>query len=147
MKKMHYYLSKKYLSKKWLGILAFALLFPITSAQANPIDTQDFLPNCNILELHLSPMQSTHLRRLRLEYRLAMEQAVAQDSHAAHQRHQYIRRILTASDFDENQAIRYVDKRFQASQEFAVKELEIQYKFHQMLNKTQRKIWLENCVK
>ncbi|MDO4696808.1 MAG: hypothetical protein Q4A49_04685 [Neisseria sp.] len=126
------------------GLLLCNLSF---SASAQPFGTQDFLPNCDIRLLDLNSRQLEQIKELRTEYKQALDKAVAKENRSERSRRMHIQRLLAAPHFDEQQAIRYIQSRYSENQQFALNELAIQYKFHNILNTRQRKIWLGNCVR
>lgn len=131
-----------------LHIIACLLLGSLPfSAAAHPLGTQDFLPNCDIRLLGLSSSQMEQIKELRAEYKQALDKAAATENRLERSRRSNIQRLLAAPNFDEQQALRYIQTRYTAGQQFAIDELSIQHKFHNLLNARQRKIWLNNCVR
>ncbi|MDO5058795.1 MAG: Spy/CpxP family protein refolding chaperone [Neisseria sp.] len=117
------------------------------SAQAHPLGTQDFHPNCDIRQLKLSKEQFAQLRDLRTAYKQAIDKTAALERRMERPRRQQIQALLAAPSFNEQNAVRYVNTRYAPSQQFAVEELAIQHKLYQLLNPEQRKMWLNTCVR
>lgn len=126
------------------GLLLCSLSF---SASAQPFGTQDFLPNCDIRLLALNNKQLEEIKELRIEYKQALDKAIARENRSERSRRTHIQRLLAAPHFDEQQAVRYIQTRYSDNQQFALHELAIQHKFYNILNARQRRIWLGNCVR
>lgn len=123
------------------------LLVHSHTAQAAPPPLHDFHQNCDIRQLDLSQEQHNNLRRIRLEYKQAADKAHRKAVRSDRTRRQNIIKILSANSFDQNAARDYVENRYLSGMDFAVEELDIQYRFYRLLNERQRQLWLENCLR
>ena len=113
---------------------------------AAALNIQDFQPNCDIRQLRLSREQYEELRSLRGEYKQAVERLNAQNRHSERARRDHLLRILSSSQFDERLAHRYIGERYETGLQFAEEELGIQYKFYQLLNPQQQRVWVQKCL-
>ena len=100
--------------------LALALLCSSLPAHADPFlaTLNDFHPNCDIRQLNLSADQHAALRRLRTDFKQINDKAYRKT----------VRRYLSSMDY-------------------AVDEMEIQYRFYHLLNPRQRQQWLSSCLR
>ena len=120
--------------------LALALLCSSLPAHAGPFlaTLDDFHPNCDIRQLNLSADQHAALRRLRTDFKQINDKAY---------RRQTIIKILSGDSFDSNAARDYVENRYLSSMDYAVDEMEIQYRLYHLLNPRQRQQWLSSCLR
>ena len=54
---------------------------------------------------------------------------------------------MSAKEFDQTQAERYVQDKYEARMRFEVEELAVQHSFFQLLMPQQQQIWLHTCVR
>lgn len=127
----------------WLkGMLVCSgLAFPLASL------ADSIQPNCDIRQLSLTAAQKTKLRDMRLEHKRALDKAINSTRKSDQNRRDSIYRILSAKQFDQNQAERYIQEKYQARMRFEVEEIEVQHSFFQLLTPQQQQIWLQTCVK
>lgn len=133
-----------------LQVLPFAALFfysGLAYAASSSTQLDDFHPNCNIRQLNLTQEQHRVLRRVRNDYKQAVDKAFKKEQRADRTRRQNIIRILSNPTFDQNSARDYVEGRYLSSMDFAVDELAIQHRIYNLLNPHQRKMWLDSCLR
>ena len=129
--------------------LALALLCSSLPAHADPFlaTLNDFHPNCDIRQLNLSADQHAALRRLRTDFKQINDKAYRKTVRSDRNHRQTIIKILSGDSFDSNATRDYVENRYLSSMDYAVDEMEIQYRFYHLLNPRQRQQWLSSCLR
>ncbi|MGB4882579.1 MAG: hypothetical protein WBO82_06065 [Neisseria sp.] len=129
--------------KNWLKsiIICSSLSLPIASL------ADSIQPNCDMRQLSLKPAQKAKLRQMRQEHKLVLEKALKSTQKTNQDRRATIYRILSAKEFDQTQAERYVQDKYEARMRFEVEELAVQHSFFQLLMPQQQQIWLHTCVR
>ncbi|WP_274572380.1 hypothetical protein V6667_03390 [Neisseria leonii] len=141
---MHFLLSS------YRIFLAAALSFGALAGWPKPAQAAEPLgisPNCDFRQLKLSRSQQNELRKIRSEYRVAVDNATRQNARNTQSRRNNLMRILNSPEFEESLVRRYLAERYSNNIQFDLIELGLQHQFFQMLNSHQKKIWLENCVR
>ena len=103
--------------------------------------------NCDIRQLNLSSDQHATLRRLRTDFKQINDKAYRKTVRSDRNRRQTIIKILSGDSFDSNAARDYVENRYLSSMDYAVDEMEIQYRLYHLLNPRQRQQWLSSCLR
>ena len=135
-----------YLSRRTLYAAAVSGFLCGLPPAAFALNIQDFHTNCDIRQLNLSREQYDELRTLRGEYKQAAERLVQDNRRSERSRRDNLLRILSAPQFDERQAHRYVAERYEGGLQFAVDEMAVQHKFYQLLNPVQQRLWIQKCL-
>ena len=93
------------------------------------------------------PTNTPPLRRLRTDFKQINDKAYRKTVRSDRNRRQTIIKILSGDSFDSNAARDYVESRYLSSMDYAVDEMEIQYRLYHLLNPRQRQQWLSSCLR
>ncbi|MDO4640753.1 MAG: hypothetical protein Q4A84_03495 [Neisseria sp.] len=136
-----------------MSVSCFSIVKNITFAAlctlcvSSPVFACNFYPNCDMRSLSLTEEQQKELRQIRIEHRKNIERARQRDYSEGFSRKQDLIRVLSASQFNKQEARRYLQKRYDSDMDIAMEELSVQYKIFQVLNPQQQEKWLSTCTR
>lgn len=111
----------------------------------------DNQPNCDMRQFDLTPIQKAKLRFIRIQHKnnlnSGMFNSVRQSSGNSQRAMNQLGQILMHSEFDDNQARRYVFEKYTSRMQAEVSELQVQHALLQVLNPKQRQDWIKNCLR